>query len=56
MQTKLTLRMESRLVEQAKAFAKSHGNSLSAIVTDYFRQLGIQGQGSVRVQLPNWTP
>ncbi|MBI2192902.1 MAG: antitoxin [Planctomycetes bacterium] len=39
MQTKLTLRLESRLIEAAKAFAKEHGKSLSQIVSDYFASL-----------------
>jgi len=36
MQTKLTLRLESELIEQAKAHAKQQGKSLSQIVADYF--------------------
>jgi hypothetical protein len=36
MQTKLTLRLESELIEQAKKHAKQQGKSLSQIVADYF--------------------
>ncbi|HIO97078.1 MAG TPA: antitoxin [Leucothrix sp.] len=37
MQTKLTLRLESELIEQAKIHAKEQGKSLSQVVADYFR-------------------
>ena len=36
MQTKLTLRLESELIEHAKVHAKQQGKSLSQIVADYF--------------------
>jgi hypothetical protein len=36
MQTKLTLRLESQLIEQAKEHAKQQGKSLSQVVADYF--------------------
>ncbi len=36
MQTKLTLRLESELIELAKAHAKEQGKSLSQVVADYF--------------------
>lgn len=36
MQTKLTLRLESELIEQAKIHARQQGKSLSQIVADYF--------------------
>ena len=36
MQKKLTLRLESELIEQAKQHAKEQGKSLSQIVADYF--------------------
>jgi len=35
-QTKLTLRMESELIERAKQHAKQQGKSLSQVVADYF--------------------
>ncbi len=39
MQTKLTLRLEEDLIEQAKAYAGKTGKSLSQVVADYFRLL-----------------
>lgn len=36
MQTKLTLRLESDLIQLAKEQAKQQGKSLSQIVADYF--------------------
>lgn len=39
MQTKLTLRLEEELIEQAKAYAVKTGKSLSQVVADYFRLL-----------------
>lgn len=38
-QTKLTLRLEEDLIEQAKAYARQSGKSLSQMVADYFAQL-----------------
>lgn len=39
MQTKLTLRVEDSLIQQAKDYAKKNDKSLSQIVADYFRAL-----------------
>jgi len=39
MQTKLTLRLEETLIQQAKNYAKQHDKSLSQIVSDYFQLL-----------------
>ncbi|MCB0054022.1 MAG: hypothetical protein KDE24_31255 [Caldilinea sp.] len=39
MQTKLTLRLDARLVETAKAYARDHGKSVSQVVADYFTAL-----------------
>lgn len=39
MQTKLTLRVEDSLIQQAKDYAKQNDKSLSQIVADYFRAL-----------------
>ena len=39
MQTKLTLRLEKRLVELAKAYADNQGKSVSKMVADYFMLL-----------------
>jgi len=39
MQTKLTLRLEDQLIEQAKSYAAHAGKSVSQIVADYFKLL-----------------
>ena len=39
MQTKLTLRLEDQLIEQAKVYAARTGKSVSQIVSDYFKLL-----------------
>ena len=43
MQTKLTLRLDDGLIEQAKSFAARSGKSLSQVVADYFRVLPSSG-------------
>lgn len=43
MKTKLTLRLEKRLIERAKAHAKRKGMSVSQMVADYFKVLGENG-------------
>jgi hypothetical protein len=40
MQTKLTLRLDEKLIRRAKSFAKRTGKSVSQIVADYFVLLG----------------
>lgn len=37
--TKLTLRLEESLIEEAKQFARASGKSLSLVVAEYFRAL-----------------
>ena len=39
MQTKLTLRLEDQLIEQAKLYAAQAGKSVSQVVADYFKML-----------------
>ena len=39
MQTKLTLRLDRQLIEQAKQHARHQGKSLSQIVANYFASL-----------------
>ncbi len=46
MQTKLTLRLENTLIEQAKNYAKQHDKSLSQVVADYFQILTQQSKKS----------
>jgi len=48
MQTKLTLRLESELIAQAKEHAKQQGKSLSQVVADYFTLL-TQNSKSVKI-------
>ncbi len=42
MTTKLTLRLDGKLIKQAKKAAQAKGVSLSRIVEDYFRTLTIR--------------
>jgi Family of unknown function (DUF6364) len=42
MQTKLTLRLDEELIEQAKSYSGRVGKSVSQIVADYFRVLGAE--------------
>ncbi len=46
MQTKLTLRLEDVLIQQAKNYAKQHGKSLSQVVTDYFKILTTKAENT----------
>jgi Family of unknown function (DUF6364) len=39
MQTKLTLRLEQRLIRRAKAYARRAGKSVSELVADFFGRL-----------------
>ena len=39
MQTKLTLRLDDQLIEQAKVYAKPSGKSVSQLVAEYFSLL-----------------
>ncbi|MEJ2612762.1 MAG: DUF6364 family protein [Candidatus Thiodiazotropha sp.] len=39
MQSKLTLRLDETLIQQAKIYAKQHDKSLSQVVADYFHLL-----------------
>lgn len=43
-QTKLTLRLDEALIEQAKQYGKAHGKSLSQLVADFFTALEWEGQ------------
>ena len=42
MQTKLTLRLENQLIDQAKFYAANVGKSLSQVVADYFKFLATE--------------
>lgn len=50
MQSKLTLRMDEELIAQAKVHAKKQGKSLSKMVADYFRLLGLVESDSSKNQ------
>ena len=43
MKSKLTLRLDADVKEQAKRFAEGHGTSVSQLVEDYFRLLQASG-------------
>lgn len=43
MQTKLTLRLDDRIIKKAKKIAQKNGKSLSKMVEDYFASLKIEG-------------
>ncbi len=42
MQTKLTLRLENALMQQAKSYAEQHDKPLSQVMEDYFQILAQQ--------------
>lgn len=47
--TKLTLRINARLVEQAKQFASQHDTSVSQLVETYFQDL-TRRQGRIQIR------
>jgi len=42
MATKLTLRLDEKLIESAKAYARRQGKSVSQLVAEFFERLGRQ--------------
>jgi hypothetical protein len=44
MATKLTLRMDEKLIAKAKKYAKRSGKSVSQLVADFFALLGAAGE------------
>lgn len=46
MNTKLTLKLQKDVIEQAKIYARKHQVSLSALVENYFKFLAIRKQPS----------
>ena len=52
MQTKLTLRLEDQLIEQAKSYAAQAGKSVSQIVADYFKLLTSEQRKPVSPSTP----
>ncbi len=51
MQTKLTLRLEEVLIQQAKKYANEHGKSLSRVVADYFKVLTEKSKATQKAQI-----
>ena len=47
MQTKLTLRVDSRLITRAKIHAQQSGKSVSQLVADYFAVMDISSSGEL---------
>lgn len=52
MQTKLTLRLEDQLIDQAKSYAVTVGKSLSQVVADYFKYLGKEKTAQISSPAP----
>lgn len=52
MQTKLTLRIDERLIERAKSHAQKTGKSVSKMVEDYFELLPKQEESEARALTP----
>lgn len=53
MQTKLTLRLDSELIEKAKTYAQATGRSVSQLVSDYFAVLESSSQHDARTTVPD---
>lgn len=51
MQTKLTLRLEDRLIRKAKQYSKKTGKSVSKLVADYFSSIdeGSKAKGNIEL-------
>jgi hypothetical protein len=49
MHTKLTLRLEEKVIEQAKQYARHTGKSLSQIVSEYFLLLGAKSTDAAKL-------
>jgi len=50
MPTKLTLRMDEKLIERAKAHSKATGKSVSQLVADYLAMLEDRPAGELRLR------
>ncbi len=53
MQTKLTLRLDSELIEKAKTYAQATGRSVSQLVSDYFAVLESSSQQAPPATVPD---
>ncbi len=55
MQTKLTLRMDDRVVAKAKRIAKLRRQSVSSIVEEHFKKIGTLNGKNIKAQpIPEW--
>lgn len=52
MQTKLTLRLDENIIEEAKKVAKDRGTSVSKLVSDYFRSFDSEKQNKPQALSP----
>ncbi len=53
MQTKLTLRLDSELIERAKTYAQATGRSVSQLVSDYFAVLESNSRQDLSTTVPD---
>jgi hypothetical protein len=53
MPTKLTLRLDERIIEDAKKYAKHSGKSVSRIVADLFEFIRTERAGAATKELPS---
>jgi len=56
MQTKLTLRLDARLIENAKSYAAARGRSVSQLVADYFAALGARPEAPTDAAHTSYAP
>lgn len=54
MQTKLTLRIDDKVIAKAKRIAKLRNQSLSSIVEDHFRKMGTLNDKRETELIPDW--
>ena len=52
MSTKLTLRLDAGLIDQAKTYAHEQDRSLSQLVADYFTRLTVASQAAAIAKVP----
>lgn len=55
MQTKLTIRLDSGVINRAKRIAKKRGTSVSRMVSDYFKGVAASARKVERRDLPPLT-
>lgn len=52
MSTKLTLRLDAGLIDQAKTYAHEQDRSLSQLVADYFTRLTVASHAAATARVP----